>query len=118
MENIFADFDLSNFWDESEYAYEHYVLPPLTDKVITSIENELGYKLSSSYIELMRNKNGGIPRKLAFPTKERTSWADNYVVLTGIFGIGREKTYSLCGELGSQFMIDEWDYPANSYQLN
>ena len=31
---------------------------------------------------------------------------------TGIFGIGREKSCSLCGELGSQFMIDEWEYPA------
>ena len=27
-------------------------------------------------------------------------------------GVGREKEYSLCGALGSQFMIDEWEYPA------
>lgn len=112
MENIFADFDLSNFWDESDYACEDYVSPSLTDEVITSIENELGYKLPSSYVELMKNKNGGIPRKLAFPTKEKTSWADNHIALTGIFGIGREKDYSLCGGLGSQFMINEWGYPA------
>ena len=24
----------------------------------------------------------------------------------------QEKSCSLCGELGSQFMIDEWEYPA------
>jgi hypothetical protein len=29
----------------------------------------------------------------------------------GIMGIGRSKTYSLCGSLESQFMIDEWGYP-------
>ena len=34
------------------------------------------------------------------------------MAITGIFGIGREKSCSLCGELGSQFMIDEWEYPA------
>ena len=37
---------------------------------------------------------------------------DDHVAITGIFGIGREKSCSLCGELGSQFMIAEWEYPA------
>ena len=41
-----------------------------------------------------------------------TCWAEDHVAITGIFGIGREKSCSLCGELGSQFMIDEWEYPA------
>lgn len=26
-------------------------------------------------------------------------------------GIGREKSYSLCGDLGTPFMIEEWGYP-------
>lgn len=33
------------------------------------------------------------------------------MAITGIFGIGKEKTCSLCGEFGSRFMIDEWEYP-------
>lgn len=36
---------------------------------------------------------------------------DDYVDIVGIFGIGREKPYSLCGAYGSDFWINEWDYP-------
>lgn len=111
MENIFTDFELSNIWEESEYASESYVSAPPTEELIASVESELGYKLPLSYIELMKNQNGGIPEKCSFPTQERTSWADDHVAITAILGIGREKMYSLCGEGGSQFMIDEWGYP-------
>lgn len=53
-----------------------------------------------------------IPVNTCFPTDVPTSWAKDHVAITGIFGIGREKSYSLCGGLGSQFMIDDWGYPA------
>jgi len=43
MESAFADFDLSDFWKESEYATSAYVSPPPTDALIASIEQELGY---------------------------------------------------------------------------
>ncbi|WP_228384373.1 SMI1/KNR4 family protein [Chryseobacterium soli] len=59
----------------------------------------------------MRYQNGGLVNKSCFPTAESTSWADDHIAITGIMGIGREKTYSLCGELGSRFMMDEWGYP-------
>ncbi len=111
MPSAFSNFDLANFLDESEYATREYVSEPLTDTLIHSIETELGYKLPTSYIELMRHQNGGIPKKCAFPTQERTSWAPDHVAISGIFGIGREKAYSLCGGFGSQFMIEEWGYP-------
>ena len=50
--------------------------------------------------------------EVTYPCDEPTCWSDDHVAITGIFGIGREKSCSLCGELGSQFMIDEWEYPA------
>ena len=113
MRNAFADFDLSDFWKGSEYALKKYVSSLATDELIASIENELGYKLPSSYTELMESQNGGIPRKTAFPIKENAPWwLGGRAVLTGLFGIGREKAYSLCGSLGSPFMIDLWEYPA------
>lgn len=59
----------------------------------------------------MRHQNGGIPKRQAFPTIERTTWAEDHVAVSGIFGIGREKPFSLCGSIGSQFMIEEWGYP-------
>lgn len=108
----FEDFDLTNFWDDNWYALKEYVSDLPSDELIASVEEELGYKLPASYIWLMKQHNGGIPVNTCYPCDEPTSWAEDHVAITGILGIGREKRYSLCGELGSQFMIDEWEYPA------
>ena len=108
---MFDNFDFSDFWDDDEYAKKNYVDAPPSDELIAEIEEELGYKLPQSYIWLMKQHNGGIPFKTAYPMKEPTGWADDHVCITGIMGIGRNKIYSICGALGSQFMIDEWGYP-------
>lgn len=52
-----------------------------------------------------------MPKNTNFPTEEPTSWAEDHIAISGIMGIGREKSYSLCGDLGSPFMIEEWGYP-------
>ena len=109
---MFEGYDFTDFWDDDEYAMKEYVEEYPTDELIAEIEAELGYKLPASYIWLMKQHNGGMPKKTAFPTNEPTSWADDHIAIEGIMGIGRSKNYSLCGELGSQFMIDEWEYPA------
>jgi hypothetical protein len=101
----------TNFWENDKYALENYVNELPSDELINSIEKEIGYKLPKFYIEMMKIQNGGTPKNTCYPTKEPTSWASNHVAVTGILGIGREKSYSLCGELGSQFMIEEWGYP-------
>ena len=108
----FEGFDLTNFWDDNWYALKEYVSEPPSDELIASVEEELGYKLPAAYIWLMKQHNGGIPVNTCYPCDEPTCWADDHVAITGIFGIGREKNCSLCGEMGSQFMIDEWEYPA------
>ena len=108
----FEGFDLTNFWDDNWYALKEYVSDPPSDELIASVEEELGYKLPAAYIWLMKQHNGGIPVNTCYPCDEPTCWSDDHVAITGIFGIGREKNCSLCGELGSQFMIDEWEYPA------
>ena len=108
----FEGFDLTNFWDDNWYALKEFVSDPPSDELIASVEEELGYKLPAAYIWLMKQHNGGIPVNTCYPCDEPTCWADDHVAITGIFGIGREKSCSLCGELGSQFMIDEWEYPA------
>jgi hypothetical protein len=107
-----SDFDFATFWEDSDYARQAYTEAPPTDELIRSVEAELGYKLPAFYVQLMRQRNGGVPRNRCFPTTEATSWADDHVAIEGIAGIGRSKSYSLCGDLGSQFMIDEWGYPA------
>ena len=111
-ETPFEGFDLTNFWDDNWYAQKEYISEPPSDELIADVEKELGYKLPDSYIWLMKQHNGGIPVNTCYPCDEPTCWAEDHVAITGIFGIGREKSCSLCGELGSQFMIDEWEYPA------
>lgn len=105
------EIDFKEFWENSDYALENYINEVPTEELISSIENELGYKLPKFYIEMMKIQNGGTPKNTCYPTNESTSWASDHVAITGIFGIGREKRYSLCGEIGSQFMIEEWGYP-------
>ncbi len=108
----FAGFDLDSFWEaNSEYIIKDILSQPADDEMIASIEQELGYKLPQSYIALMKTQNGGVPVNTSFPTTESTSWAEDHISITSIMGIGRQKTYSLAGDLGSRFMIEEWGYP-------
>ena len=108
----FEGFDFTGFWEENcEYTLENYVSNPPAERLINEIEKELGYKLPESYIFLMKQQNGGMPVNSCFPTSEPTNCASDYIEITSIMGIGRDKPYSICGELGSQFMIDEWGYP-------
>lgn len=111
MKQEFEGFDFTNFWDDNYYARKEYISDAPTDELIADVEKELGYKLPASYIWLMKQHNGGIPFNTCFPTDSPTNWAEDHIAITGIYGIGREKDYSLCGEIGSQFMIDEWGYP-------
>jgi len=108
---MFEDFDLSGFWNDTEFALKEYVSESPADELVSEIEEELGYKLPKSYIWLMKQHNGGIPVNTCFPTNKPTSWAQDHVAVKGIMGIGRDKDRSICGFFGSQFWIDEWEYP-------
>lgn len=101
----FENFDFSNFWDDSDYAKKKYIGKTPTDKEILEIEQELGYKLPQSYIELIKKHNGGIPIARSFYDN------DMEIDIIGIYGIDRTKPYSLCGDMGTQFMMSEWGYP-------
>ena len=109
---VWGDFDTEQFWEQSDYADKKYVGAPVTDEQVAAVERELGYKLPRSYVELMKAQNGGIPRNTNHRTRERTSWSNDHIAITGLYSIGSEKPYSLCGEMGSQFWIEEWEYPA------
>lgn len=101
----------SDFWESSDYSNRTYVLEPVSDAALESVQFELGYKLPASYVALMRTQNGGIPRFTCYRTTSGTSWSADHIAITGIYGIGRSKPNSLCGEYCSQFWSDEWSYP-------
>lgn len=105
------NFDFYSFWEDSDYASKEYVGAPLTDEMIQSVQTELGYRLPPTYIDLLINKNGGIPTKTCHRTLQPSSWAEDHVAVTGIFGLDRLKPSSLCGKYSSKFWIDEWGYP-------
>ncbi len=96
-----------NLWSNSEYSKENYISDAFDSNMLLEIESELGYKLPASYVELMKEQNGGLVKRSIFKINE-----EHYIEITGILGIGRVKDYSLCGHLGSKFMIEEWEYPA------
>jgi hypothetical protein len=112
VQRIFPGVNLDTFWDDNEYALGVYVDAPASAALIASIEAELGYRLPASYVTLMRSHNGGMPHNTCCPALSRTTWADDHVAVDGIMGIGRDKRYSLAGEAGSRFWIEEWGYPA------
>ncbi len=85
---MFDGSHFTNFWADSAYALKECANESLSDELIASVEQELGCKLPASYIWLMKQHNGGIPVNACFPTDKPTSWADDHVAITGIFGIG------------------------------
>lgn len=108
---MFEDFDIAAFWEKSDYADEEYVDDPLTDEKVAFVERALGYRLPAAYVELMRSQNGGTPLRTRHPAAGPTSWSTDHIAIVGIHSIGSAKRYSLCGQLGSQFWLDEWGYP-------
>jgi len=111
MAKPFANFDVTCFWEASDYALKEYVGAIPADEIVAAVERELGDRLPPSYVEFMRLQNGGIPLRTNHRTRERTSWARDHVSITGLYSIGREKRCSLCGEFGSRFWTEVWGYP-------
>jgi hypothetical protein len=108
---VFEDLDLGQFWEKSALADREYVDDPLTDLKVAFVERALKFKLPAAYVALMRLQNGGIPARSRHRTADATSWAEDHIAITGIYSIGSAKPCSLCGDFGSQFWVDEWDYP-------
>ncbi|MNI19578.1 SMI1 / KNR4 family protein [compost metagenome] len=106
-------FDSANFWTEAENTPEDYLSDPPSDELIASVEEELVFKLPPFYVAMMSQQNGGVPRNTKYPLggKEAAAAGKDHIVISGIRGIGRDKKYLLCGELGSRKVIDNWNYP-------
>ena len=100
------DFNWTGFWKDTDYAFESYIGKPVNDEDIKNAEAELGYTLPAAYIELLKNHNGGVVKKNCFINDD-----DDCVYITGIYGIDRDKKYSLLGEMGNEFWISKVKYP-------
>ena len=94
---------MKKIWqDEGEY----YKLKPLTKKVLEKAERILQVKLPETYINLLKQQNGGNIIYNAFPTNVQTSWAENHIHIDHILGVSEEE-----GILQSEYLIQEWGLP-------
>lgn len=98
-------------WDNDKYSLEEHVGKAPTDEDFKKVEKELGYRLPESYKALMRIQNGGELRKNNFEGSFKRNWASGNFDIEYISGVDSSKRYSLCGEFGSKFWIEEWKYP-------
>ncbi|MEK4240253.1 SMI1/KNR4 family protein [Paenibacillus sp. FSL H7-0714] len=99
--------DTTNFWDDSEYTFSEYISESPTDAMIASVEEELVFKLPKYYVEMMKLHNGGIPHNTRYPIPG----TEEFITISGILGIGRDKNKSLCGASGSRTVIENGRYP-------
>lgn len=88
---------------------DYYTGPPVTPQVVLAAEDALGLRLPESYLELVRQRNGGEPVKCRFPTPFATSWAPDHFEIRAILGLGGD--WGLDASLGSSYLIDEWELP-------
>jgi len=110
--NVKYDEDvLKDLWYNDKYSLKEYVGKNPTDEDFKKVEKELGYRLPESYKALMRIQNGGELRKNNFEGAFKRNWASGSFDIEYISGVDPSKRYSLCGEFGSKFWIEEWKYP-------
>ncbi len=104
---------MKEFWGD-----DHYHHPPLTDSMIAEAERLLGRRLPASYVELLKERNGGYTRGFAFPMDEPTTWAADHVPLEMLAGIvvGKRVADGL-SILDSQKLSLEWELPPDQILL-
>lgn len=99
--------DMAEFWGENYYGH-----PPLTDDMVSTAESMLGVKLPSLFIDLLKIQNGGYTNGYAYPMTVETSWSENQVPLSELFGIVTSQTIRTAQNiLASAYMIEEWGLP-------
>ena len=96
---------VKNIWRKGS---EYFKLKPLTDEAVEEAEEKLKVKLPESYINLLKEQNGGYIIYDSFPSTVPTSWAEDHIDVDHIMGIGEED-----GILKSIYLIEEWGLPEN-----
>ena len=104
-----TDMDFSDFWHDIKESERRYECTKPDMRLIRSVEEELGFKLPESFIELMKMHNGGMLNRCWYPIRFPAETYCDYIQITHFLGIGREAPYSLCGRFGSAFLLEGRD---------
>lgn len=80
---------------------------PATDEEIKNVEQTLGRKLPSDFLQLLKTANGGIVKDThqAFPVDFSIESGDQFIVIEEVMGANEE------GLMMSDYFIKEWDLP-------
>jgi hypothetical protein len=106
--------DKTKFWDSNYYNH-----PPITLDMICFAEKQLNVKLPESLIELLKIQNGGYTNEFGYPMTQPTTWANNHVPLTELFGIVTDESVNTAQNiLQSAYMTEEWGLPNDQVLLS
>lgn len=106
-------FDATNFWDSASTSQL-----PLSKELISVAETMLGVALPELLLDLLAIQNGGHTLGFIFPMSQKTSWADNYVPLSDMFGILSEPAGTTAlNLLDSTYLTEEWGLPEKQVTL-
>jgi hypothetical protein len=92
---------MESFWSD---IIDDHTGPPLTDAMVEAAEDVLGYKLPASYLRVLWLRNGGYPKHFCFPTRTPTSWANDHIQISTLYGVGAnwgiERSFQIIRERG------------------
>ncbi|MBR3928114.1 MAG: SMI1/KNR4 family protein [Clostridia bacterium] len=101
-----SDMDFSDFWHDIKESERRYESNKPDQRMIRSVQEELGFKLPDTFVELMRMHNGGMVNRCWYPINFPAETYADYIQITHLLGIGRDAYYSLCGRFGSRFLLE------------
>jgi len=106
--------NLELFWDSNYYKH-----PEVTDEMIMIAENKLKVKLPELLITLLKIQNGGYTKGFAFPMNQRTSWSEDHIPLSELFGIVLDPALqSAQNIMNTEYMTQEWGLPEKQVLLS
>ncbi|MEN2467919.1 SMI1/KNR4 family protein [Ornithinibacillus sp. JPR2-1] len=103
---------MADIW--ANHVFDDYELDPLDDKTIEKVEGKLGIKFPVSYINLLKEKNGGELKCNRYPyvyeqdVDEEDPEANADLTIEFLHGISTKKSE---GVLESIYLIKEWELP-------
>jgi hypothetical protein len=86
--------------------------------MIVFAEKQLKVKLPNLLIDLLKIQNGGYTKGFSFPMTEKTTWSENHIPLSDLFGIVIDKSIQTAQNiLDSDYMTEEWGLPKKQILL-
>lgn len=102
-----TDMDFSDFWHDIKESERRYEAQKPDLRLIRSVQDELGFVLPDTFVELMKMHNGGMLNRCWYPINFPAETYADYIQVTHLLGIDREIAYSLCGRFGSKFLLED-----------